>query len=424
MKYVIVGYSVAAVNAITAIRESDKTGEITVISNEDRLYSRPLISYYLAGKLSKDKIGFTSTDFEKDMGVKVLYNTEAVKIETKSRHVEINNKKKLPYDRLLICSGGTPIKIPVDGLKDNLSGVFTFTKLADAKEIEKYIEKNKVKEAVILGGGLIGMKAAEALLGKKMKFKILDIADRLLANTFDREASAIIEEKLKENGCEFLKETTIKKVVSKAGKIEELVLSNGKKLKAKLLIMAVGVRPEVSLAKGTPIAVNRGIVVDARMETNVPGVFSAGDCAEGLEFLSGKGAVIAIWPTAAKQGKVAGHNMSGAKDVFGGSFAMNSVEILGVPSISFGITNPKEDGYEVVKKSGEGKYKKIVVKDNRLVGVILVNCIERAGIYGLLIKEKLDVLALKKELLTDDFGFLLLPTDFRKHFVTGEGTEV
>ena len=103
---------------------------------------------------------------------------------------------------------------------------------------------------------------------------------------------------------------------------------------------------------------------------------------------------------------------------------MNSVEILGVPSISFGITNPKEDGYEVVKKSADGKYKKIVIKDNKLVGVILVNCIERAGIYGLLIKEKLDVFGLKKELLTDDFGFLLLPTDFRKHFVTGEGTEV
>jgi len=424
MKYVIVGYSVAAVNAITAIRESDKTGEITVISNEDQLYSRPLISYYLAGKLKKDKIGFTSKDFEKDMKITVLYGAEAVKIETKSRHVELNNKKKLPYDRLLVCTGGSPIKIPVDGLKDGLKGVFTFTKLADAKELEKYIEKNKLKEAVILGGGLIGMKAAEALLGKKMKFKILDIADRLLANTFDKEASALLEEKLKANGCEFLKETTIKKVIAKAGKIEDLVLSSGKKLKAKLLIMAVGVRPEISLVKGTPITAGRGIIVDSRMETGVPGVFSAGDCAEGLEFLSGKGAVIAIWPTAAKQGKVAGHNMAGVKDVFTGSFAMNSVEILGVPSISFGITNPKEDGYEVLKKSADGKYKKIVIKDNKLVGVILVNCIERAGIYGLLIKEKLDVFGLKKELLTDDFGFLRLPTDFRKHFVTGEGTEV
>jgi len=268
------------------------------------------------------------------------------------------------------------------------------------------------------------MKAAEGLLGKKIKFKIVDIADRLLANTFDREASAILEAKLKEAGCEFIKENSIKKLVVKTNKIEEVVLNDGRKIKTKLLIMAVGVRPDLSFVKDTAVKTNKGVLVDNFMQTSVKDVYAAGDVAEGLEFLSGSNFVIAIWPTAAKQGRIAGQNMSGKQVEFAGSFAMNSVEILGVPSISFGITNPKEDGYEVITKSDKGRYKKMVIKDNKIVGVILVNCIERAGIYGLLIKEKLDVFGLKKELLKDDFGFLLLPMNFRKHYVTGEGTEV
>ncbi|MEI7905320.1 MAG: FAD-dependent oxidoreductase [Candidatus Firestonebacteria bacterium] len=420
MKYVIIGYSVAAVSAIKAIREKDKEGSIEVVSNEALIYSRPLISYFLAGKVNKAKLGFTEKNFEKEMKVTVYFDTEAKNPDFKAKTVTLSSGKKLSYDKLLICTGGAPIKIPLE----ETQGVFTFTKLSDAQALEKYIAKNKLKNAVILGGGLIGMKAAEALLGKKMKFSIVDIADRLLANTFDKEASDILEAKLAGAGCQFIKGNSIKKLVTKAGKLEKVMLNDGKIIKTGLLIMAVGVRPDLSFVKDTAVKTNKGIVVDNRMQTSVKDVFSAGDVAEGLEFLSGSNFVIAIWPTAAKQGRVAGLNMAGTETEFQGSFAMNSVEILGVPSISFGITNPAGEGYEVVKKTEENRYKKMILKNNILVGVILVNCIERAGIYGLLIKEKLNILGMKKELLKDDFGFLLLPKNFRKHYVTGEGTEV
>lgn len=302
--------------------------------------------------------------------------------------------------------------------------MFTFIKLDEVEKLIKYIDKNKIKECVVLGAGLIGMKAAEGLLARKIKIKIVEMADRLLANTFDKTASALLEEKLKESGSEFLKETTIKKVVSKGKKLEGIVLSTGKTVKTKLLIVAVGVRPNLELAAGTSIKTNRGIVVNERMETSVPGIFAAGDVAEGADFLTGSNSVIAIWPVAARQGMTAGFNMAGKITEYDGMFPMNSVTIIGVPSISFGLTNPKTNDYEILSCNEKGKYKKIVIKDNVIVGVVLVNVIERAGIFGLIIKQKLDVSGFKKQLLKDDFGFLVLPKDFRKHYVTGDGTEV
>ena len=425
MKYVILGYSVAAVNAITAIRESDKKSEITVVTDEGMIYSRPLISYLLAGKVTKAKMSFIDKDFEEVNDVKVVFNTSVKSIDFKTKKLITEKKEKIPYDKLLLCPGGAPIMIPIEGLTPQIKGVFTFTKIADTENLIKYLEKNALKEVVILGGGLIGMKAAEGLLARKIKFKIVELADRLLANTFDKEASKILEKKLADAGCEFLSEATIKKITSKAGKIEEVTLSNGKKLKTKLLIMAVGVRPKIDFLKESGLTLNRGIIVNEFMETNIKDVYAAGDAAEGLEFLSGANAVIAIWPTAAKQGKTAGYAMAGKQVPFDGSFAMNSVTIMDIPSISFGLTNPKDPAdYQILTKVSGDKYKKIVIKDNKIHGVILVNGIDRAGIYKFLIQEKLDIRGFKQELLKDEFGFLFLPKEIRKHLVVGEGTEV
>jgi len=168
-------------------------------------------------------------------------------------------------------------------------------------------------------------------------------------------------------------------------------------------------------------------VVDRFMRTNIEDVYAAGDCDQGFGFLNKTNAVIAIWPVAARQGRTAGLNMSGIPTEYSGLFAMNSVQIIDIPTISFGITNPpKDEGYEVLEKKDKlkGVYKKIVLKDSKIVGIILLNCIERAGVYGMLIKEEIDVKGFKDQLLRDDFGFLVLPKDFRKHLVEGKGMVV
>ncbi|MFQ3675208.1 MAG: FAD-dependent oxidoreductase [Endomicrobiia bacterium] len=428
MKIVIIGYSVAAVNAIKTFRSYDKLSKIIVITDEKQLYSRPLISYYLAGKLTKDKINFVEPEFEKNFNIEVRYSTSIIEIDPKNNVVTTSNNEKISFDKLLISTGGKPILPKIEGYEKNLKGVFTFTKFSDAENIISYLEKNKVSEAVILGGGLIGMKAAEGLLGKKIKLKIIDLTDRLLSNTFDKTASTYLEQKLKEFGSEFIKETTIKQINSKDGAIESVVLKNNEIIETKLLIIAVGVQPNIDIAQNSNIKTDKGILVNEFMQTNFENIFAAGDVAQSLDFLSNTNSVIAIWPVAAIQGKVAGYNMTGLTPMikYDGMFPMNSVEILGIPSISFGITNPdiKNNNYKILVREEKNLYKKIVLRNGLVVGVILVNSIDRAGIYKLIIKEKLNVSEFENELLKDDFGFLVLPKDFRKHFVTGEGIEV
>lgn len=424
MRHIIIGFSVSAVNAIKSIREIDKNSEIVIISEEDSVYSKPLISYFLAEKLNSQSLSFIDDNFNREYNVKVHLSTKVKKLDLKNKNVILAKNKKLKFDKLLISTGGIPVKPQIKNYTDSVKGIFTFTRLSDAEELIKFLEKNKIKEGVILGAGLIGMKAAEGLLARKIKLKIVELTEHLLANTFDKTASEILEKKLASSGSEFIKGTTIKKIIATSDKINEIILQDGQRIKTKLLIVAIGVKPNLDIIRNTNIKVNKGIVVNEYMKTSVEDVYAAGDVTEALDFLANKNSVIAIWPTAARQGKVAGYAMAGKKLPFEGSFAMNSVEILEIPTISFGITNPFGNGYETLTRKEEDKYKKIVLKDNKIVGIILVNCIERAGIYGLLIREKLDVSEFKKELLEDDFGFLLLPKDFRKHFVRGEGTEV
>ena len=426
-KYLIIGNSTAGVNCIEAIREKDKKGKIIVISDERTGYSRPLISYYLAGRITEDDLFLKRKNFYEENAVHLLLDEKVQRLDVTKKLAFLKNKKRLKYQKLLIATGGVPVIPFIDALDDKTEGVFTFTKIADAKNILNYIQKNRIKDSVVLGAGLIGLKTTEALLEREIKIKIVELSDKILANTFDKEASLIIEKRLKERGCEALKENTIKRIEKKNGRIEKVILKDGKNLSTKLLILAIGVKPNLELVKGTLVKTDRGILVNKFMQTNIDNVYAAGDVAQAPDFSNQRRSVIAIWPVAAREGKTAGFNMAGQKQEYQPLFIMNSVQISEIPSISFGETNPKDkQNCEILKKKNfkDNVYKKIVLKNGRIVGVILLNCIERAGIYGALIKEKIDVSSFKDELLKENFGFLVLPAEFRKHFVTGEGIEI
>jgi NAD(P)H-nitrite reductase large subunit len=369
---------------------------------------------------------FRDENFYRNNKIDLILDKEVNKINPEKREVSYA-EKKIKFEKLLITTGGKPIVPPIDGLDKTKDGVFTFTKFQDAENLIKYIEKNKIKSAVILGAGLIGLKATEGLVERGVKVTIIELADRILANTFDKTASDILENALNKWGCKVIKEDTIEKIKNQKSKIKSVILKSGKEIPAKLLIIAIGVRPNLDLVKDTPIKCKRGIIVNDFMQTNIKDIFSAGDVAEGKDFLSEKDSVIAIWPVAARQGKIAGYNMAGKKVKYEGLFIMNSVELAGVPTISFGITNPQDvKNYEILSKKDEDKgiYRKIVLKDNIIVGAIFMGNIERAGIFSGLIKDKIDVSSFKQDLLSDEFGLLVLPAEYRKHLVVGEGMEV
>jgi NAD(P)H-nitrite reductase large subunit len=427
-KYLIIGNSVAGINCIEAIRSQDTKGKIAVISDENILnYSRPLISYYLGKKVNYQKLPFRDKKFYEENGIKLLTSIKAEKINVKNKEVILENNQKVKFNKLLISTGGIPIIPPIEGLESIKEGIFTFTKYEDTQKLIEYIEHNHIKEAVILGAGLIGLKCTEGLLARNIKITIVELADRILANTFDKDASEILEEKLKELNCIVKKENTITKIEGKKGKVKKVILKNGETIETSLLIIAIGVRPNLEIVKDTPINYNRGIVVNEHMETNIKDIYAAGDVAEAKELLTGKNSVIAIWPIAARCGKIAGLNMAGKPTKYEGLFIMNSVELVGIPTISFGITNPpQQEEYEILyKKDKKNKsYRKIIIKDNKIVGAIFLGKIERAGIFAGLIKNKVDISSFKDELLSDNFGFLVLPAEYRKHMVVGEGIEV
>lgn len=428
MRHVIIGNSAAAVGAVEAIRRYDQDNPITIISDEPHhVYSRPLISYLLGGLVDEAHMSYRDPDFYERYRVETLLGAKATLVDPDGQCVHLAGGATAPYDRLLIASGGAPLAPPVQGA--DLEGVFTFTRWEDARRIDRYIARNEARSAVVIGGGLIGLKTTEALIERSIAVTIVELADRILSATFDRTASKMAENILRQAGTEIKLNTTAEQIVGKNGRVNHAILRDGERVDCDMVVFAIGVRPNVSMAPPeTGIRTNRGILVDRRMGTSVPNIYAAGDCAEAYDMLIQARRPIAIWPNAYRQGYVAGCNMAGADRGYEGGFPMNSVEICGVPTISVGITDPREDkeSYEILERYDRDStsYRKLVLKGSRLVGAICVGDIDRAGIYTGLIRDQADVTQFKKHLLSGNFGLISLPRDYRKHLVVGEGIEV
>ncbi|MBI5656978.1 MAG: NAD(P)/FAD-dependent oxidoreductase [Geobacter sp.] len=414
MNYVIIGNSVAAVGAVRAIRDVDQDGNITVISRERHVaYGRPLISYLLGGLISEKRMAYLPEDFYDKHRINLLLNSEVVGVDSKKRQVKLAAGDTVAYDRLLIATGGDPFVPPIEGLAGK-EKIFTFTTWDDAAKLKAIA--HDIEHAVVIGGGLIGLKAAEGLhlLGKKVT--IVELADRILSAAFDRPAGRIVAKKMKLNGIDVITEETVVKIEGDGSAISGVVLKSGDYLPCDTVIVAIGVRPAASFLKGSGIDVNRGVVVDGCMETSVKGVFAAGDVAEARDFFSDTKNPLPIWPDAYIQGDIAGTAMAGKQKEYAGGLSMNSIEFFKVSTISMGVTNPQNPAeFEILTYQDleSYSYRKIVVKDNRLVGAVLVGNVERAGIFAGLIREQIDVTPFKEHLLAPGFGIIHLPKELR-----------
>ena len=414
MKYLIIGNSAAAVGAVEAIRRNDKGNPITIISDEPHhVYSRPLISYLLAGHTKEDKMYYRDENFYKENNVETVFNKKVTGVDTKKKQVILEDKKKIDYDKLLIATGGTPFVPPIKG-KDR-KNVYTFTKWSDAEEIIKI--SKKVQKVVVIGAGMIGLKAIEGLNAIGIDVTVVELAPEVLSRALDKDASRIVQRKMEEAGVEVITNNEVVEITGKGNVATGVVLRDKKKIKCDLVIVAIGVIPNTGFIKESGIKINRGIVVDERMETNIKGVYAAGDVVEALNMLTNEKMPIPIWPLAYRQGSIAGDNMSGGTLVYKGGFPMNSIEFPGAPTISLGIIDPRGEGYESLIKndSKNGNYKRIIIKNERLVGAILVgDDVDRAGILTGLIKEQKPVTAFKDKLLDRNFGFVHMPKEYRR----------
>jgi NAD(P)H-nitrite reductase large subunit len=422
-KYVIVGASAAGIGAVEAIREVDPVGAITVISEElCPQYSRPMISDFVSGKASLKKMNCRDDYFWKKNEVQALTGRTAVRLNLADKYVELDGADRVDFEKLLLATGGTPFIPKIEG--GDKEGVFTFTKFSDAESLVTRIES--AKRAVVIGAGLIGVSVAEALAKRGLEVTMVEFKDKILSLILDSTASEIVENVVRKAGVTIVTSQTVQRVLGKPEDdrvVGGVVLTNGDHVPCDLVVIAIGVVPRMELVAGTDVKTNRGIIVDRFMRTNVPDVYAGGDVAEAYDFILNENRLLALWPLAQLEGRVAGYNMAGKKTDYTGGTSMSALKYFGIPIISVGIANPKEDGtYEILVKHDKekGLYKKLVLKDNVVVGMIFVNDIEKAGIIFHLMKNCVDVKKFKQELISDNFSLATLPARLRKKMGLGD----
>lgn len=424
-KYVIVGACAAGIGAVEAIREVDPNGAITVISEETcSQYSRPMISDFVSGKADLEKMKTRDDQFWTKNNVQALTGKIAVKLDTAKKVVSLDSGEKVAYEKLLIATGGKPFVPKMEG--SNKEGVFTFTNISDAERLAAAIDAVKAKKAVVIGAGLIGISVTEALTKRGLQVTLVELQENILSLILDSTASELVEGVIKKAGVTIVTGQSVQRIVGKSEDdkvVGGVVLTKGKQVPCDLVIVAIGVIPRTELVAGTDVKTNRGIIVDNCMQTNVPDVYASGDVAEAYDFVLNQNRLLPLWPLAVLEGKVAGYNMAGKKADYSGGTNMSSLKYFGIPIVSIGLANPKEDApLEVLTlQNAEDKvYKKLVLKDNVIVGMTFVNDIEKSGILFYLMKNKVDVKAFKQNLLAENFSLATLPESIRKQMNIGE----
>lgn len=386
MNYVIIGNSAAGLSAAEAIRRNDAEGSITIVSDEKyEAYSRPLISYYLKNQVTQEQMLLRAPEWCREQRVTLLRETSAEKIDPKAKKVRLSGGKTLSYDKLLLANGSVPFVPPVEGLNGQ-SNVFTFMDLKSSEAIRAFAKPEM--NAVVIGGGLIGMKAAEGLSKLCASVTVLELAPRILPTILDDEGSRLVEQKLEQHSIRCLTGDTAAKVNGEKT-VESLTLKSGSTIACDLLVMAVGVRPNTALAKSAGCEIDRGVLIREQAETSVPDIYAAGDVAQGKDILDGKRKILALWPMAVMQGKTAGCAMAGVQASYRGAFAVNAIDFFGLRISTCGITGTEEDGFTVLKKQEGETYRKFFCKDGCLKGYILIGDISRAGIYTTLVREQI-----------------------------------
>ena len=391
-RYVIIGNGVAATGCIEGIRSVDTDGKITVVSEEKHpVYCRPLISYYLEGKTDLERMNYRPADFYEKNGCNVLYGKKATKIDNDAKLVLLDDGSRLPFDSVCIATGSSPFVPPFGGL-DTVEKKFSFMTLDDTLALEGAIDKDS--RVLIIGAGLIGLKCAEGIHGRVKSITVCDLADRILSSILDTDCAAIVQKCLEENGIKFMLSDTA--VGFDHG---TAFMKSGREIGFDVLVLAVGVRANISLAKDIGAEVGRGIVVSERMETTVPSVFAVGDCTEGEDISCGKRRVLAILPSAFMQGRCAGVNMAGGDAKFDKAIPMNSIGFFGLHTMTAGSYYTTDEGGECYEEKSDGKLKRLYIKDGYLTGFMLIGETERAGIYTSLIRERVPLDTLNFELL-------------------------
>lgn len=397
MKIIIVGNGLAGTLAAKTVRELNQDVDIDIFGEENyAYYPRPNLIEFLAGRLPYEKLFAFPENWNVRQRIGVHLGQRVVKLRPDDRTVESASGETFPYDALLLASGARVGVPPLTG--SGLKGVFVLRTLDDALAILDHLRTHA--HVAVLGGGLLGLEIARAIRGRGAEVCVVEFFDRLLPRQLDPAAAAILKGQIEKTGISVRLGAVSREILGE-GEARGLRFEAGDELVADAVVVAAGVKPEVALAKEAGLTVERGIVVDDRLRTSRPEIFAAGDVAEH------QGRVYGIIPASFEQARAAGHNMLGTDMPYSGTAPSNTLKVAGLYVTSAGEVNPEGRGHEVLVRSvpEQGLYKKIVLKEGRLVGAIWMGTKKGASEVGRLVALKKDVESRKGDLLEDTFDF-------------------
>lgn len=392
MKYVIIGAGVAGAEAAKTIRQHDNAGEILMISADTHVHSRCMLHKFISGERDEQGLDFMEKDFFEKYKVDWMKGIRVEEVCPGQKEIRLDTGEKIGYDKLLLANGADSFIPPVGELR-KASNVYGLRNLSDAQAIVKDAEN--AEQVLVIGSGLVGLDAAYGLLELGKKITIVEMVEQILPVQLDAHGAAAYQKLFENAGVRFVLGRKASEAVCEAdGKIHKVTLDNGEELACDLLIVAAGVRPSLACLEGSGIECERGIRVDGSMKTSKPDIYAAGD-------ITGRSG---IWPNAANQGRIAGESMCGGAAEYTDTYAVkNTINFFGLVTLCVGRIR-QEDGDQIFVKEDKAQYKRIILKDGKVEGVLLQGDISHAGIWQYLIKNKIDVGGIKKDIFDINYG--------------------
>ena len=409
-RYVIVGASAAGMAAAEAIRELDGRGSVTVFSEEaDPPYFRPLIPFLIGGKKHAEEMTLIGQGPYRGSGIEVQLNARVEKIDTRAQTVAVAGGGRIAYDRLLIATGSRSY-IPPEIEGTDTEGVFALRTLADARAAAARVPVTR--HAVMLGGGMLNLKAAFALLERGLHVTLVVQSPQVLSQLMEPEDAGLIRGALSAAGLRIRTGASARGILSDDSGVRGVLLNDGSEIDCEMVCIGKGVRPNVDFAGAEAIRIDRGVVVDTFTAGSAPNVHAAGDVAVTFDPVTGGRIVTGLWTNAVEMGRCAGRNMAGRRTEYGGTFGiLNATQVADVAFVSMGIVHTTGRDYETHAASSPGAYRKVVFSPDgtRLVGILLVGDISRAGLYRSVIKERMSVTGIKTRIIdhTLHYGHLM-----------------
>jgi nitrite reductase (NADH) large subunit len=398
MKAIILGNGVAGAMTAKTLRELDSSTEIMIISQEKYpYYPRPNLVDFLAGDLPLNRIFAFPADWAEKQKIEVRLGQEVTALDPARKAVEVDRTGWVQGDKIVLATGASPLLPSIPGIERK--GVFSLRTLDDAVSLLEFLAGGP--EVVILGGGLLGLEIARAILKRGLKqVTVVEYFNRLLPRQLDEIGARLLQSQMEKMGLRFL---LGKEAVEISGKetVSQVRFKDGSFLSAGAVVIASGIKPRLELASKAGLAANRGVLVDDNLQTNQPGIYAAGDVSEH------RGRIYGLIPAAFDQARVVAYNLAGQEKKYEGTVPANTLKVAGIFLTSAGQILPEGEGFEVLSRLDEegGLYKKLVLKDGRLVGAIWLGSKKGSVEITRLVQARKNPGPYKSDLLTDDFDF-------------------